>query len=543
MDKIPGILILNDNKTYGRASNNRLLYRCIPNNPLIPQFLIPYKVNVRFSKVLKNLYILFSKKVLIETIGEIDILENFYEYQLYCRDLKRKHPCFSLCPEITIPDQKRENNQSFIFTIDSPGTIDFDDAFSIESISETDIKITIYIANVPFILSKYNLWNIFPLFQERVSSIYLPHKKIPLFPTKLSELCSLTAGQDRMTFFLSLYIDKKNHQIYRHQFQCEFIHVSKNYTYESADLLVNPNYIQLLDSTRSILKKNIHKSDELVEAWMIFMGEKCAQEIDDGIYLLQRETTRDTTTRDTTTGETTGDTTTRDTTTRDTTTRDTTTRDTTTGDTTTGDTTTRDTTTGDTTTRDTTTRDTTTRDTTTRDTTTRDTTTRETDNTTIKELHHKTFTSFHVLEKPENPYMHITSPIRRIVDIINMAQFMNHLDKTDPSFSPHIDNVKQNLLKINTTTKSIKKVQSQCRLYHMFNHEPKNKLYNGILFDKRETKTPEIYSYSVYLTEYKFTTTIKGDEYKSGEYKFRLYLFKNASTLKQKIRLQIVDPC
>ena len=124
-----------------------------------------------------------------------------------------------------------------------------------------------------------------------------------------------------------------------------------------------------------------------------------------------------------------------------------------------------------------------------------------------------------------------------------MAQFMNHLDKTDPSFSPHIDNVKQNLLKINTTTKSIKKVQSQCRLYHMFNHEPKNKLYNGILFDKRETKTPEIYSYSVYLTEYKFTTTIKGDEYKSGEYKFRLYLFKNASTLKQKIRLQIVDPC
>jgi hypothetical protein len=101
MEHIPGILILNDNRTYGRhKSNNRLLYRCIPNDKTLSPVLIPYNINIGFSKVLKNLYILFSTRektpTLVETIGEIDILENFYEYQLYCRHLKHKHPRFSL---------------------------------------------------------------------------------------------------------------------------------------------------------------------------------------------------------------------------------------------------------------------------------------------------------------------------------------------------------------------------------------------------------------------------------------------------------------
>ena len=232
MIPIPGILILNDNRTYGRSTtNNRLLYRCIPNDKTLSPVLVPYKINMGFSKVIKNLYILFSTRektsTLVETIGEIDILENFYEYQLYCRDLKHKHPSFSLSSEILYQTKREEESiQPFIFTIDNFGTIDFDDAFSIEQISITHVKVTIYIANVPFILSKYNLWHHFHLFQERVASIYLPNKKIPLFPTKLSELCSLTAGQVRPSFSLSLYINKNTHEITHHEFHCENIYIS-----------------------------------------------------------------------------------------------------------------------------------------------------------------------------------------------------------------------------------------------------------------------------------------------------------------------------
>ena len=476
MEHIPGILILNDNRTYGRhKSNNRLLYRCIPNDKTLSPVLIPYKINLGFSKVLKNIYILFSTRektpTLVETIGEIDILDNFYEYQLYCRNLKHKHPSFSLQPQPQPqPQPKREKIQPFIFTIDNPGTIDFDDAFSIETL-ETQIKITIYISNVPFILTKHNLWQYFHLFQERTASIYLPNKKIPLFPTKLSELCSLSSGQVRNSFAFSLYIDKDNNQMCRHEFHCEDITISKNYVYEADELLSNTNYIQLLQTVQTTFNKNIQQSDELVETLMIFMGEKCAEQMDNGIYLLQRETPTTTTTTTTTTRQ-------------------------------------------------------------------------------SQTQKYKSYNSLYVLEKHEKPYMHITSPIRRIVDIVNMTQFIINIEterSIPSSFSLEIQiyicNVKQNINQVNTTTKSIKKTQTQCRLYYLFKNQPINKLYNGIIFDKRETKTPDIYSYSVYLTEYKFTTTIKTREYAENEEnkedRFHLYLFHDATTLKQKIKLQV----
>jgi exoribonuclease R len=312
-----------------------------------------------------------------------------------------------------------------------------------------------------------------------VSSIYLPNKKIPLFPTKLSELCSLSSGQERSAFVFSLYIDKDTNQICHYEFNCKDVIVSTNYVYEADELLSNTNYIQLLQTVQTTFNKNIQQSDELVETLMIFMGKKCAEQMDNGIYLLQRESTT-TTTRESTT----------------TTTRESTT-------------------------------------TTTRESTT--TTTRES-TTTQNPKSYKSYNSLYVLEKHENPYMHITSPIRRIVDIVNPSSFSLEIQK-------YICNVKQNVNQLNTTTKSIKKTQSQCRLYHLFKNQPIDKLYNGIIFDKRETNTPDIYSYSVYLTEYKFTTTIKTRECEEKEEKFHLYLFNDATTLKQKIKLQIVDLC
>lgn len=102
---IPGVLILAGNKTYGRQckdtsankKSGKLLYKCVPDDMRLPAFLIPYEIkNIGFSKVLKNLYVTFvfdewdekhPRAKLDNVIGPVDILDNFYEYQLFCKSL------------------------------------------------------------------------------------------------------------------------------------------------------------------------------------------------------------------------------------------------------------------------------------------------------------------------------------------------------------------------------------------------------------------------------------------------------------------------
>ena len=93
---IPGVLVLKNNKTYGRQ-HGRLLYKCVPDDMRLPCFLVPYEMNhVGFLKVFVNMYVTFSfaewedkhpHGILNQVIGSVDVLDNFYEYQLYCKSL------------------------------------------------------------------------------------------------------------------------------------------------------------------------------------------------------------------------------------------------------------------------------------------------------------------------------------------------------------------------------------------------------------------------------------------------------------------------
>ena len=93
---IPGVLILNDNKSYGRNKKGRTLYKCDPDDIRLPSFLIPYDKRIPFSKVFQNQYITFSFSewtekhpigTLMNVIGGVDTLTHFYDYQLYCKSL------------------------------------------------------------------------------------------------------------------------------------------------------------------------------------------------------------------------------------------------------------------------------------------------------------------------------------------------------------------------------------------------------------------------------------------------------------------------
>jgi len=189
---MPAVLILAGNKTYGRQNKmkegqtytkkhsdmagGKLLYKCIPDDMRLPSFLVPYEIkNMGFSKVFKNLYVTINydnwddkhpRAKLDNVIGPVDVLDNFYEYQLYCKSLNASIQKFqkdtskaleSKCHDGIIdivkqkyPDIQDRTDQKFwhIITIDPPKSVDFDDGFSIVQLEDGIQQLSIYISNV-----------------------------------------------------------------------------------------------------------------------------------------------------------------------------------------------------------------------------------------------------------------------------------------------------------------------------------------------------------------------------------------------------------
>jgi exoribonuclease R len=166
-----------------------------------------------------------------QIIGPVNVLENFYEYQLYCKSLNASIQKFHK-DTIQFLRQKTEDNDNLvdmihkeysflelrtdttewnIFSIDPENSVDFDDAFSIKYIDTNDtnkkkkVLLSIYISNVTIWLDYLNLWK---SFSRRISTIYLPDKKRPMLPTILSDcLCSLQENKKRIAFVLDILIE------------------------------------------------------------------------------------------------------------------------------------------------------------------------------------------------------------------------------------------------------------------------------------------------------------------------------------------------
>ena len=111
-----GILVIQGNKTYGRhEKSGKLLYRCVPNDKIIgPSVLIPYNITSGFNKYMANLYVEFSKTsdnnigTLIRTIGPVTNPQHFYEYQVSCFNLNQQMSAFRK----TIYQSMKANNIS-----------------------------------------------------------------------------------------------------------------------------------------------------------------------------------------------------------------------------------------------------------------------------------------------------------------------------------------------------------------------------------------------------------------------------------------------
>ena len=514
---MPGVLIINGNKTYGRQNKHkndqkregRLLYKCIPDDMRLPPFLVPYEIkNIGFSKVQINLYVTFSCVewndkhpigLLNQVIGPVDVLDNFYEYQLYCKSLNASIQKFQ--KDTTTALQDKSSHETFIesikdkfscienrtdwhiFTIDPPKSLDYDDGFSIKQLDNDIQQLSIYIANVTILMDVLNLWD---SFSRRISTIYLPDRKRPMLPTVLSDcLCSLQENHNRFAFVMDIFI--QNDEIIQIKYSNCMIKVYKNYSYEEPSLLINSNYIKLMDTTKKLSKKykyinNVRNSHELVCYLMILMNYNCATEMikyKAGIFrstIIKKEFfVPDNIPEDVgkfikiwnsssgqyINGE-------------------------------------------------------------------------ELDS---KEIRHE------MLEL--DAYIHITSPIRRLVDLLNIIKFQQNtgIIQLSENANKFYDKWLGDLEYINTTMRSIRRIQIDCTLLDLCanNIDIMEKEYDGYLFDKI-LRNDGLFQFMVFLPELKLSSriTLRDNIDNFENKKFKLFLFNDESSYKKKIRLHLL---
>ena len=140
-------------------------------------------------------------------------------------------------------------------------------------------------------------------------------------------------------------------------------------------------------------------------------------------------------------------------------------------------------------------------------------------------------------------YIHITSPIRRIVDILNMIKFQEIIGfKLSNTALQFYDNWIKDIEYINTSMKLTRRVQNDCNLLHLFykNCDSNDKVYSGYCFDEKKLDNG-LYKYNLYLPELKTTSVVICSKLVLLEkHQFKLFVFNNEDKMKKKIRLHLV---
>lgn len=489
---IPGILDLT--MTHGKEGK-KLLYLCKPDDKRIPFFLIPYNIPASFDKSTKKLYITFEFKhwnhtrphgTMTQNLGSIDILNNFYEYILYCKSLnvsiqqftkEARHKIQNQTNDMVIESiskkyalEERTSKDYYIFTIDAPNSNDYDDAISYDF---KEHKISIYITNVALVLDYLQLWD---AFSNRVSTIYLPDKKRTMLPSMLVDcLCSLKQKEYKLCYVLDIYYDKYNSIKHQKLGLCK-AYIKKNLEYEK-EYKENPHIQKIVEILRI---QNKHK---IITRLMLHFNHYITETFSShkvGIFksLYQKK---------------------------------------------------------------------------------------EPNNKNIPEhiynhlcilkskasaycLYQDNLKYNSITHTNMDKYLQITSPIRRLVDLLNNIVLMdiiypNIISKNGKEFYKSWTNP-ESLDFINVSYRTIRKIQSKCHIYQQYMNNQTRGLspyYDGFVFDKLQKIGDCKYQYMVYISELNLTTYVSllQNLENYSNHRFSLHVFMNEENDKKKIKLQL----
>ena len=122
------------------------------------------------------------------------------------------------------------------FTIDPLDAKDFDDALSVEFLSDGNMEIGVHIADVSHYVSEGSIIDKEAL--SRATSVYLVDRTIPMLPERLSnELCSLRPHEDSLCYAVIFKLNS-NGQVLKYRFAKTVIHSDYRLTYEQAQEVI-----------------------------------------------------------------------------------------------------------------------------------------------------------------------------------------------------------------------------------------------------------------------------------------------------------------
>ena len=141
--------------------------------------------------------------------------------------------------------KRRDMRKVLTFTIDPHDAKDFDDALSIEQISEDEWEIGIHIADVSHYVKEGTVLN--DEAYQRATSVYLVDRVVPMLPEKLSnKVCSLRPHEDKLCFS-AVFIMNRKAEILKEWFGRTVIYSDHRFTYEDAQDVIDKKKGKFVD--------------------------------------------------------------------------------------------------------------------------------------------------------------------------------------------------------------------------------------------------------------------------------------------------------
>jgi ribonuclease R len=133
-------------------------------------------------------------------------------------------------------DRRLDLRTLLCFTIDPEDAKDFDDAVSLELLSDGQYRLGVHIADVSYYVQAGSALDKEAL--KRSTSVYFPNGVIPMLPEKLSNgLCSLRPGEDRLTFSIFINISPRG-SIKEYKIVESIIRSKQRFSYEHVQELL-----------------------------------------------------------------------------------------------------------------------------------------------------------------------------------------------------------------------------------------------------------------------------------------------------------------